>query len=106
MNSKDIEKIEKLLFEVYSAGINHEDCNLTEYSEKLKSLSSQPSPEKEEEKKFEVYSLSTFEEKQDWNHWSKGLTTFIIKDGKKIILSGEEMRKVVKSLPRTFGGKY
>ena len=39
-------------------------------------------------------------------HWSKGLKMVIEKDGVVIKLEGEEIKKLVGSLPRTFGGTY
>lgn len=39
-------------------------------------------------------------------HWSKGLTMIIEKDGKEITLKEEEIVKLAQSLPRTFGGSY
>lgn len=34
-NKKQDKKLEKLLFEVYEKGVKQEDCNLTEYIEKI-----------------------------------------------------------------------
>ena len=39
-------------------------------------------------------------------HWSEGLKMVIEKDGVVIKLEGEEIQKIVNSLPRTFGGSY
>ena len=39
-------------------------------------------------------------------HWSEGLKMVIEKDGVVIKLEGEEIEKIVRSLPRTFGGTY
>ena len=39
-------------------------------------------------------------------HWSEGLKMVIEKDGVVIKLEGEEIKKLVGSLPRTFGGTY
>jgi len=39
-------------------------------------------------------------------HWSEGLKMVIEKDGVVIKLKGEEIKKLVDSLPRTFGGVY
>lgn len=56
---------------------------------------------------FEVgtYTLIS-EDTQDYCHWSEGLKMVIKKDGVVIRLQGDEIEKVVKSLPRTFGGTY
>jgi len=39
-------------------------------------------------------------------HWSEGLKMVIEKDGVVIELEGGEIKKIIKSLPRTFGGTY
>lgn len=39
-------------------------------------------------------------------HWSDGLTVVIQKDGKEMRLQGDEIRKLVNTLPRTFGGQH
>ena len=39
-------------------------------------------------------------------HWSEGLKMVIEKDGIVMKLEGEEIEKIVRSLPRTFGGTY
>lgn len=39
-------------------------------------------------------------------HWSEGLKMVIEKDGIVMKLEGEEIEKIVRSLPRTFGGAY
>jgi hypothetical protein len=35
-DKKQNKKLEKLLFEVYEKGVKQQDCNLTEYIEKIK----------------------------------------------------------------------
>jgi hypothetical protein len=35
-NKKQEKQLEKLLFEVYEKGVKQQDCNLTEYIEKVK----------------------------------------------------------------------
>jgi rRNA maturation endonuclease Nob1 len=35
MNKKRQRKIEELLFEIYDTGVKHEECNITDYFEKL-----------------------------------------------------------------------
>ena len=39
-------------------------------------------------------------------HWSEGLKMVMEKDGVVMELEGDEIKKVIKSLPRTFGGTY
>lgn len=39
-------------------------------------------------------------------HWSEGLKMVIEKDGVVMELEGEEIEKIVRSLPRTVGGTY
>ena len=41
-----------------------------------------------------------------YTHWSKGLKMVIEKDGVVMKLEGKEIEDIVKSLPRTIGGKY
>lgn len=41
-----------------------------------------------------------------YSHWSEGLKMVIEKNGVVIKLEGEEIKKVIGSLPRTFGGSY
>ena len=41
-----------------------------------------------------------------YSHWSEGLKMVIEKDGIVIKLEGEEIEKIVRSLPRTVGGTY
>ena len=41
-----------------------------------------------------------------YTHWSKGLKMVIEKDGVVMELEGKEIEDIVKSLPRTIGGKY
>jgi len=44
--------------------------------------------------------------KFQYTHWSNGITMYIEKDGVKMELNGDEVKQLVKSLPRTVGGKY
>jgi hypothetical protein len=37
-NKKQDKKLERLLFEVYEKGVKQQDCNLTEYIEKVKQV--------------------------------------------------------------------
>ena len=55
--------------------------------------------------KVGTYTITT-EDMADWCHWSEGLKMVIEKDGVVMKLEGEEIKKIVKSLPRTFGGTY
>lgn len=41
-----------------------------------------------------------------YHHWSEGLKMTIKKKGAVIKLEGEEIEKLVSTLPRTFGGSY
>ena len=52
------------------------------------------------------YSLIYDEDLDRYVHWSKGLKMVISKDGATIELGEEEIKQLVKCLPRTFGGKY
>jgi hypothetical protein len=58
--------------------------------------------------KFSVatYSIKSIEDSVKWEHWSKDLKMVIEKDGVTIKLDETEIQKLVKSLPRTFGGTY
>jgi len=58
------------------------------------------------ESEFRVYTWSLLGSEDYAVHWSEGLSTVIYKDGKKVVLTGEEMQQVINSLPRTFGGSY
>lgn len=55
--------------------------------------------------KVGTYTIVT-EDMPSYCHWSEGLKMVIEKDGVVIKLEGEEIEKVVRSLPRTFGGTY
>ena len=52
-----------------------------------------------------TYTVVT-EDMQTYCHWSEGLNMIIEKDGIKIKLNGDELQQLVKSLPRTIGGRY
>jgi hypothetical protein len=39
-------------------------------------------------------------------HWSKGLVMLIKKDGVSMRLDSEELKQLMKAMPRTFGGTY
>ena len=59
-----------------------------------------------ENKKFSVYILETLDENDGYVHWSKGLTMYIEKDGVIMKLNSDEIKQLVKALPRTIGGTY
>jgi len=42
----------------------------------------------------------------EYIHWSRGLKMFLKKDGVVMNLEGEEIVKIVRSLPKTVGGIY
>ncbi len=58
----------------------------------------------------ETFNVITYEKPEtnniEWKHWSEGLVMMITKGNKTIILDSEEIKKLVKTLPRTFGGSY
>ncbi|MCP4520932.1 MAG: hypothetical protein GY827_04440 [Cytophagales bacterium] len=41
-----------------------------------------------------------------YEHWARGTTMVIEKDGAKMTLNSEELQQLVKALPRTVGGRY
>lgn len=56
---------------------------------------------------FKVGTYSLYKKgDRSYCHWSEGLKMVIEKDGVVIKLDGEEIKKLVGSLPRTFGGVY
>jgi hypothetical protein len=56
---------------------------------------------------FKVGTYSLYKQgNSSYCHWSEGLKMVIEKDGVTIKLEGEEIHKLVKSLPRTIGGVY
>ena len=58
-------------------------------------------------KSFSVFAYTIVTEDMSmYCHWSEGLNMVIEKDGVEIKLNGEELKQVVASLPRTFGGSY
>jgi hypothetical protein len=54
---------------------------------------------------FEVYTLIK-EKEEGYSHWAEGLTMYITKDGVTMKLSSDEVQQLVKTLPRTVGGRY
>lgn len=61
-----------------------------------------------EKEKFSVYSLMIIDDETNnyYTHWSEGLTMYITKNGVTMKLEAEEIKQVVKALPRTIGGTY
>lgn len=57
--------------------------------------------------KFNVYTITNpTQTNNEYSHWSDGLKMYIQKDGKTITLNSDEIIELVKSLPRTIGGRY
>ena len=52
------------------------------------------------------YSLIDMDNADKWVHWSKGLSMIIKKNGVTIKLNEDEIKQLVKCLPRTLGGSY
>ena len=59
-------------------------------------------------KEFSVCTLYSFNPDKDpmYSHWSEGLSMYITKNGTTIVLNSDEIKELVKSLPRTIGGGY
>lgn len=57
-------------------------------------------------KLFRVFTYTIDKNENSFQHWAKGLNMLIIKDEVTITLNEEEIKKLVTSLPRTFGGEY
>jgi hypothetical protein len=55
---------------------------------------------------FNVATYSLLDEDVKYCHWSEGLNMIIEKNGVTIKLNSEEIQQIVKSLPRTIGGRY
>ena len=55
---------------------------------------------------FNVATYSLLDKDEKYCHWSEGLNMIIEKDGVTVKLNSEEIRQIVKSLPRTMGGRY
>ena len=56
---------------------------------------------------FKVGTYSLYKQgSSSYCHWSEGLKMVIEKDGVVMRLEGEEIEKIVRSLPRTIGGTY
>jgi hypothetical protein len=61
--------------------------------------------------KFHIYTVSPLMDKPTmgsfpYTHWATDLEMVIVKDGVEIRLTSEELKKLVKCLPRTIGGRY
>ena len=58
-------------------------------------------------KRFSVHTYSIINEGSPmYAHWSEGLKMIIVKDGVTLKLNSEEIKQLVKALPRTIGGSY
>lgn len=57
--------------------------------------------------KFSVFTTTILEDNgPQYVHWSEGLKMYITKNGVTITLNPEEIKQLVKSLPKTVGGIY
>jgi hypothetical protein len=60
-----------------------------------------------EQSNFEVCALEVIDAyTEQYRHWAEGLTLYIVKDGVTMKLNSEEIKKLVKVLPETVGGKW
>ena len=58
-------------------------------------------------KRFSVHTYTfVTEDTPMYTHWSEGLNMLIIKNGVELKLNSEEIKQLVKALPRTIGGSY
>lgn len=55
---------------------------------------------------IKITSYSIVERDVVYCDWAHGLTMIIEKDGVKLTLNGSDLKKLVKKLPRTIGGRY
>jgi len=57
---------------------------------------------------LKVYTYEILDESNNklFTHWADGLKMILEKDGQTIKLDGDEIQKIVKSLPKTIGGVY
>ena len=55
---------------------------------------------------FNIATYSLLDKDVKYCHWSEGLNMVIEKNGVTIKLNSEEIQQIVKSLPRTIGGRY
>jgi hypothetical protein len=55
---------------------------------------------------FNVATYSLLDKDVKYYHWSEGLNMIIEKNGVTVKLNSEEIQQIVKSLPRTIGGRY
>ncbi|MFA5753517.1 MAG: hypothetical protein WC910_10660 [Bacteroidales bacterium] len=59
------------------------------------------------EQRFDVATYSIEEDGvSGYCDWSEGLNMIIVKDGVTLTLNGEEIRQLVRCLPRTLGRTY
>jgi len=56
--------------------------------------------------RFDVVAYTIEEGVSEYCHWSEGLNMIIAKDGVTLTLNGEEIRQLVRCLPRTLGRTY
>ena len=73
---------------------------------KLKNESTNDTKPVLDEVSFNVTTYQTVNKNVIYYHWSKELSMIIEKNGVTIKLNSEEIEQVVKSLPRTVGGRY
>lgn len=59
-----------------------------------------------DEVSFNVATYSLLDKGVKYCHWSEGLNMIIEKNGVTVKLNSEEIQQIVKSLPRTIGGRY
>ena len=55
---------------------------------------------------FNVVTYSLLDRNVKYCHWSEGLNMVLEKNGVTIKLNSEEIQQIVKSLPKTIGGRY
>ena len=55
---------------------------------------------------FNVFTYAVVDEGYMYTHWAENLKMVIQKDGVTIELDEEEIKQLVKSLPRTVSGSY
>jgi hypothetical protein len=60
------------------------------------------------ESEFKVFTVTPLDNREEnkYTHWSDRLKMFITKNDVTIELNEDEIRELVKSLPRTVGGTY
>ncbi len=53
-----------------------------------------------------IYSTVDNSNQRAFCHWAEGLSMVIVKGDQRIVLDSEEIQSLVRTLPRTFGGRY